>query len=118
MWIFIQIYFVVRKFIRIFAASFKLKVRGQRYKNKVRVASMSDKIIVDYGLRVRIMELFDTSYPTVRAALNGSDSTEFRRRIRRYALMNGGIRVISAGESDAGEDTRVPTRTPALIQIL
>jgi acyl-CoA hydrolase len=61
------------------------------------ICNMADKIIIDYGLRTRIMKALGVTYPTVRAALNGSDDTDVRRRIRRYALQNGGYEVRRKG---------------------
>ncbi|MBQ9440034.1 MAG: hypothetical protein IJU35_05540 [Paludibacteraceae bacterium] len=54
---------------------------------------MANKIIADWGLRSKIMSVFNTTYPTVREALNGSDSTKLRRNIRGYALRNGGAEL-------------------------
>lgn len=54
---------------------------------------MANKIIADWGLRSKIMSVFKTTYPTVREALNGSDSTKLRRDIRAYALAHGGVEV-------------------------
>lgn len=54
---------------------------------------MASKIIVDWGLRGEIMSVKNTNYPTVRDALNGSDSTKLRRDIRAYALAHGGVEV-------------------------
>ena len=54
---------------------------------------MANKIIADWGLRSKIMSVFGTTYPTVREALNGSDSTQLRKAIRGYALKNGGAEL-------------------------
>ena len=54
---------------------------------------MANKIITDYGLRKRMRDLFKTTYPTIREALNGSESTPLRKKIRGYALRNGGVEL-------------------------
>ena len=54
---------------------------------------MANKIITDNGLRKQIMVVYKTTYPTVREALNGSDSTRLRKNIRGYALRNGGAEL-------------------------
>ena len=54
---------------------------------------MATKIVTEHGLRQEIMTVYKTTYPTVREALSGSDSTRLRRDIRAYALAHGGAEV-------------------------
>ena len=48
------------------------------------------KIIVNYGLRKKIMVALDCTYPTVQAALEYRSHTDKAKRIRNYALRHGG----------------------------
>lgn len=45
-----------------------------------------NKILVVHGARRKLMTLFNTTYPTVRGALNGNTSSELARKIRKAAL--------------------------------
>ena len=71
----------------------KLKEIDYKSTTKKLEKQMANKIIADWGLRSKIMSVFKTTYPTVREALNGSDSTKLRRNIRGYALRNGGAEL-------------------------
>lgn len=51
------------------------------------------EIWVRQGEKKKIMELLNTTYPTVIAALRGDYSSDFVLRIRQLALLRGG-RVI------------------------
>ena len=48
-------------------------------------------ILVEHGLRKEIMEKLDTTYPTVKSALNYKVHTSLAVRIRHYALTHGGV---------------------------
>jgi len=50
-------------------------------------------ILLRYGQHGKLAKVFRTSRVTVRAALSGSCDSELCRRIRRYALQNGGVEV-------------------------
>lgn len=52
---------------------------------------MAQKILTEHGLRQKIMMNVGACQPTIRKALDGDDSTEQKKRIRRYALLNGGV---------------------------
>ncbi len=47
-------------------------------------------IIVSHGLKKEMMEVLDTSYPSIRSALVFKTNTLKARAIRQYALNNGG----------------------------
>lgn len=52
------------------------------------------KILVDDGVRTRLKKIFNTSYPTVRGALNGKENTELQRKIRFTAIKRfGGVEI-------------------------
>jgi hypothetical protein len=51
------------------------------------------KILIEYGKRKKLMALLNTTFPTVRKALNGAEDTELCRKIRRAALENGGVEM-------------------------
>ena len=48
-------------------------------------------ILVEHGLRKEIMEKLDTTYPTVKKALNYEANTTLAEKIRHYALTHGGV---------------------------
>jgi hypothetical protein len=50
-------------------------------------------ILVHHGLRKEIMFKLDTTYPTVKKALEFKTHTPLAQRIRHYALNNGGVLV-------------------------
>lgn len=50
-------------------------------------------IKVDYSVRKEIMKIFDVSYPTIRRALNGTTNTELAKKIRKVALIKGGVEL-------------------------
>lgn len=54
---------------------------------------MLKKIIVAGKEKTAIKELLKTTYPTVRAALNGDCSSEISKRIRKIAIDRGGVEV-------------------------
>jgi hypothetical protein len=39
------------------------------------------------------MKIFDVSYPTIRRALNGTTNTELAKKIRKVALIKGGVEL-------------------------
>ena len=51
------------------------------------------KILVANGEKKALKELFDVSYPTVRGALNGKQSTSLSYKIRKAAIERGGVEV-------------------------
>lgn len=53
-----------------------------------------NEIIVDHGVRNKLIKLFSTSYPTVRKALDGKSKSLLSLRIRKAALENGGKEVV------------------------
>lgn len=53
--------------------------------------SKMNEILVCWGDRQKLMEIFRVSYPTVRAALRGQTNSDLARRIRTAALKRGGV---------------------------
>lgn len=51
------------------------------------------KVLVEYGERRYLADLFKTSLPTVRAALRGQTNTALARKIRTAAIKRGGVVV-------------------------
>ncbi len=51
------------------------------------------KVLVEYGERQYLANMFKTSLPTVRAALRGQTNTALARRIRAAAIKRGGVVV-------------------------
>lgn len=47
---------------------------------------MTREILLKTGNRAKLMNLFDTTYPTVRAALRYETDTDLAKRIRHYAI--------------------------------
>lgn len=62
-------------------------------------------IIVDHGVRNKLMKLFNTSYPTVRKALDGKSKSLLSLRIRKAALENGGGRDCDYRKRQKAGDT-------------
>ena len=55
------------------------------------------KIIkVSHGMRKQMMEVFSTTYPTLRAALSFESNTDKAELMRHYALEHGGILLESS----------------------
>lgn len=54
-----------------------------------------NEIIVPHGTRDKLVKLFKTSYPTVRAALKGESKSLLSLRIRKGALENGGVEIVA-----------------------
>ncbi len=54
---------------------------------------MATKILTEHGLRKKIMLMLGASQPTIRLALDGDDNSEQKRKIRRFALQNGGVEI-------------------------
>lgn len=55
------------------------------------MAKTKKEIKIDHGMRKEMMEIFDTTYPTLRSALRFLTNTDKAIRMRTYALMHGGI---------------------------
>lgn len=72
-----------------FAKSFKTE-SCDKYTKKIKMSKQSE-ILVGYGERQKLMAIFRTSYPTVRAALRGKTNTDLARKIRTAALKRGGV---------------------------
>lgn len=51
------------------------------------------KVLVEYGERQYLADLFETSLPTVRAALRGQTNTALAKKIRTAAIKRGGVVV-------------------------
>jgi len=52
------------------------------------------KILVPDGVRTQLRDLFKTSYPTVRSALNGETNSELAQKIRHTAIERfGGVEI-------------------------
>lgn len=51
------------------------------------------KVLVEYGERQYLANLFKTSLPTVRAALRGQTNSNLAKRIRAAAIQRGGVVV-------------------------
>lgn len=49
------------------------------------------KIVVDYGVRKELMKMFETTYPTLRNALNFKSDNSLSKKIRKAALNRGGV---------------------------
>ena len=52
-----------------------------------------NQIIVNHGIKNRIKEDLNTTYPTIRAALYGITNTKLSKEIRALALELGGVEV-------------------------
>ena len=52
-----------------------------------------NKILVEHGLRMKIHMVLGYSRPTINEALAGRSETAIARKIRLYALRNGGVEV-------------------------
>lgn len=50
-------------------------------------------IKVDHSVRKEIMKTLGCSYPTIRKALNGESFSDLSRKIRRIALVKGGVEL-------------------------
>jgi len=53
-----------------------------------------NEITVDYGVRAKLIEIFKTSYPTIRKALRGKSKSPLSLRIREAARKNGGKEIV------------------------
>lgn len=51
------------------------------------------EILVKHGLKMTIHRVLGYSRPTINEALSGRSATEVSKRIRRYALLHGGVEV-------------------------
>ncbi len=51
------------------------------------------KVLVEYGERQYLANMFKTSLPTVRAALRGQTNTTLAKKIRAAAIKRGGVVV-------------------------
>lgn len=49
------------------------------------------KVLVEYGERKALAVIFNTSLPTVRAALRGETNTTLAKKIRAAAIKRGGV---------------------------
>ena len=74
---------------------YKCKIRGQNYKKKMTHTSTMNKILVEHGLRMKIHMVLGYSRPTINEALAGRSETAIAKKIRLYALRNGGVEVPS-----------------------
>lgn len=63
-----------------------------------KIKAMAKKIYVDYGLKSEIHRQLGHGMPVIRRALNGADDTDTQRRIRAYALANGGVEAAERTE--------------------
>ena len=55
--------------------------------------STMNKILVEHGLRMKIHMVLGYSRPTINEALAGRSETAIAKKIRLYALRNGGVEV-------------------------
>lgn len=69
----------------IFVGVFNLKVGG-KYTNKYKMK----RIVINHGIRKELMDIFGTTYPTIRNALNYQTDTTLAKKIRKAALNKGG----------------------------
>ena len=53
------------------------------------------KIVIEHGTRKELMKIFNTTYPTIRGALNYKTDSLLSSKIRQAALNRGGIVVES-----------------------
>lgn len=74
----------------IFVSAFKCESRGTKVMKIIKTKKMA-KVIVEYGERQRIAAMFNTSLPTVRAALRGETNTALAKKIRAAAIKRGGV---------------------------
>ncbi len=51
------------------------------------------KVLVEYGERQKLADMFRTTLPTVRAALRGQTNTALAKKIRAAAIRRGGVMV-------------------------
>ena len=58
------------------------------------VKNMAGVILIPRGVSIGIQNALGYSQPTIRRALRGADDTDAARRIRRYALQNGGVELV------------------------
>lgn len=59
---------------------------------------MSKEILLRQGAKAKLMQVLNTTYPTVRAALKFETDTEIAKRIRHYAMNElGGVVAIRSG---------------------
>ena len=70
----------------------KCKVATKLQKKMTYTSNMS-KILVEHGLRMKIHRVLGYSRPTINEALSGRSSTDVAKKIRLYALSNGGVEV-------------------------
>jgi len=54
-----------------------------------------NKILVANGEKKALKDLFNCSYPTVRVALKGKESTTLGYKIRKAAIERGGVEIES-----------------------
>lgn len=55
--------------------------------------SKEKRIVISHALRKQILEVFDTTYPTVRKALAFETNSAKAYKIQQFALKNGGILI-------------------------
>lgn len=51
------------------------------------------RIVISHALRKQILEVFDTTYPTVRKALAFETNSAKAYQIQQFALRNGGVLI-------------------------
>lgn len=51
------------------------------------------KILVEYGIKMKMHKVLRYSRPTINAALKGESDTNIARRIRKYAMLHGGVEI-------------------------
>ena len=74
---------------------YKCKIWRQNYKKKMTYTSSMSKILVEHGLKMKIHMVLGYSRPTINEALAGRSETAIAKKIRLYALRNGGVEVPS-----------------------
>lgn len=80
-----------RKSAIIFASHY---ISETHCKGNKKTIGMALKILVENGDKRKLKELCKCTFPTVRAALNGKETTSLHMRIREKALEMGGIEVL------------------------
>lgn len=64
---------------------------------------MCKHILVKDGERKLLKDLFNTTYPTVRAALKGNSNSQLAKSIRMAAIARGGVEVDASPVSKANK---------------
>lgn len=81
------------KICSIFALEFTNVKSATKLQKKIDIAKKMNEILVKHGLKMKIHMMLGYSRPTINEALAGRSETDIARKIRLYALRNGGVEV-------------------------